>query len=240
MRLAILISIYKAGEFIEAKILNILRQAAFKDLDVILLNCQNLDNERGVYKKYLSLPNIREIVIDDYCTLYHAWNEGIKSTDANYIVNSNVDDMLRPGATAMMMKYLLEYDVVFSPYAISNTPNRHNWDGKSPKNLVQRCAWDRLFLGPCPAVRKDVFKKTGLYDPDLFVCGDADMWGRWDKVGATNICLDVPLVLYYHNKHSLERRTDEKGKSLLYKDGQTRKGKDAADWTPEMRIYPEL
>lgn len=239
-KLAVLVAVYKAKQFIDAKLKNLQKQSIFEDLDIILLNCQNIDNERKIYKKYLC-NNIREVLIEDYCTLYHSWNIGINTTKANCIINSNVDDMYHEKSCETYLNALQTHDVAFSYYAISKMPNRWNWNGSSPKNLIQRVAWDRLFLGPSVAVKKEIFKRSDLYDPDLYAAGDCDMWGRWNKIGVTTKVIKDPLVLYYHNHASLERRT-EKGKSVIWIDGQTRKKKKAADWNPESKIpdYPKL
>lgn len=219
-----------------------LRQTIIDQLDVILLNCQNIDNEYSIYEKYLQHPNIREIKLDSYCTLYHSWNVGINNTTASFVMNSNADDMLRKDACEEMLKCSESHDVIFSYYAISNKPNRYSWDGSSPKNLIQPTSWDRLFLGPSPMIRKSILSKTGLYDHELYAIGDSDLWGRLNKVGARARMIEEPLVLYYHNKASLERRRNSKGEPLTWADSQIRKAKNAASWTPEnpVPIYPIL
>lgn len=226
----------------KAKIKNLLQQTILNDLDIVILNCQNLEDERSIYKKYLSHPNFREILIDNYCTLYHAWNLGINSTLADCVINTNADDMLRPDACERYLSELEGHDVAFSYYAISNKPNRWDWDGKSPPNLIQPTSWERLFLGPGPAIRRSILAKTGLYDPDLFAVGDCDLWGRLRTVGAKARLIKEPLILYYHNHASLERRRDKKGKSLIWLDGQTRKQKKASQWTMDTTspTYPTL
>ena len=72
-RLTALVAIYKASNFIESKIESLISQTIFDDIQIILLNCQNLENESDYYKDFLNNTNIREIKYNQISLIKLSW-----------------------------------------------------------------------------------------------------------------------------------------------------------------------
>lgn len=212
----ILIAIYKAGQYIEAKIKNLKQQTYFDRCNIVLLNCQNLDNEATVYADFLAEnPNVMEISYDKHTRLYPTWNDGIKTTESTYIMNSNVDDMLHPQYVEACSKWLDEnqdYCCVTTGILLTHKPNQlwPNWDWKD--RLPFR-VYPTSTAGPCPLWRRSLHDKYGFFG-NYRVIGDAKMWEKWLAGGEKFGMLKRDFVLYYAHSGSLERRTDTKGQSF--------------------------
>lgn len=215
----VLVAIYKAGDYIASKIQNLTQQTIFNECCFVLLNCQNLQNERSKYSHILHYNNVIEILYDDYVRLYSSWNDGIRRSDSKYICNSNVDDLWKPDFLEVCSDHLdknASTSVVSTNIMVTRTSNQgdvNNWkyDHYMPKGLV----YPLTTAGPCPVWRRDLHDKYGYFD-DYRTIGDAKMWEKWLAGGELFSVIDKDLVLYYASANSLERRVDES--NVSYRD----------------------
>jgi len=206
-RVTVLVSLYQAGPYIEAKIANLLRQTKLDLAEIIFLNCQNLHNERARYDSILG-TQFREVWFGSYARLYSTWNYGIRMSKSDYVVNSNVDDMWAP---EFLEKCVASLDanqdaaVVSTGVSITDIPNQHSsWEtsGEMPK-----FPYPLSTAGPCPMWRRSLHYKYGYFG-DFRTIGDADMWERWLAGGERFTLIPDDLVLYYRSPVSLERRSE--------------------------------
>lgn len=212
----ILVALYKAGGYLEAKLQDLQQQTHFQYCNIVLLNCQNLDDEASIYAEFVaSNPNVTAIEYPEHVRLYPTWNDGIKATASNYIMNSNVDDMLHPEYVESCSNWLdthPQFAVVSTRILLTYKSNQvwphWEWHGDLPFR-----AFPASTPGPCPMWRRELHGKYGYFS-DLRVIGDADMWERF-KIGDEKFgLLDRNLVLYYAHHDSLERRVDDKGREF--------------------------
>lgn len=209
----VLIALWKAGPYLRAKISDIKQQTIFNDCNIVLLNCQNLDNESDIYKDFVNNnENVTEILYDQHINLYRSWNDGIKSTESEFIMNSNVDDMLHPRYIEKCSEWLKEnseFACVSSSVLLTNTPNQvypvWTWNHKFPFYTYPLST-----AGPCPLWRRSLHDKYGYFG-DYRVIGDAKMWEQWYAGGEKFGLISDDMVLYYAHHNSLERRHDDNG-----------------------------
>lgn len=208
--ITILVSLYKAGEYIEAKVKNLLQQSIIKSCQIVFLNCQNLDGEREYYKDYLC-DNVHEILYDQYVGLYKSWNDGILKYPSDYICNSNADDMWHPDYLKIMRNYLdsnKDIGIVNSRVLITNIKNQTDHKTWSANlGTIPLKEYPLSTAGPCPVWRRSLHDEYGYFD-DLLTIGDAIMWKKWFNNGVKFGNVDKPLVMYYASPMSLERRFD--------------------------------
>lgn len=212
----IVIAIYKAGKYMKAKIANLQQQTFFDRCNIVLLNCQNLDNEADIYKDFLAEnDNVTEIMYDEHIRLYPTWNDGIKATESTYVMNSNTDDMLHPQYVEACSKWLDDHPdfcCVSSSVLLTHTPNqlwpKWDWKGRLPFH-----AYPMSTAGPCPLWRRSLHDKYGYFG-NYRVIGDARLWEKWHAGGERFGLLQRDLILYYATADSLERRIDEKGRGF--------------------------
>lgn len=211
----VLVAIYNAGDFIAAKIDNLLQQSIINDIHIVFLNCKNADNERQHYEHLLSgdIVSCHEIVYHDFIGLYRSWNDGIQTSKSKYICNSNVDDMWHPDYLSKCTNHLNnlpDVAVVSSNVIITKTSNQSDYrkwsciTGKMPNYVYPLST-----AGPCPVWRRSLHEKYGYFG-DYLTIGDAKMWEKWLNGGEKFDLIREELTLYYASANSLERRIDKK------------------------------
>jgi hypothetical protein len=213
----ILVALWKASRFLEAKLENLRQQTLFDRCNIVLLNCQNLENEAGIYADFLKHNNVSEICYDTHINLYPTWNDGIKATESRFIMNSNVDDMLHPEYVRACSNWLNtnpDFACVSTGVLVTEKPNQihPNWEWK---DRLPFHIYPLSTAGPCPMWRRSLHNKYDYFGNHR-VIGDAKMWEKWLGGGEKFGLIDQNLVLYYAHSGSLERRVDGHGR--LYRD----------------------
>lgn len=207
----ILVAIYKAGKFIEAKLKNIRSQSIFDDCYVVLLNCQNLDNEADIYRQFVEdHDNIIEMRYDEHVRLYPTWNDGIRVTNSEFICNANVDDHWNSEYLNLCTAFLRgnsEYACVSSETLITYEPNQFDHRTWVHKKKMPVGTYPKTTAGPCPVWRRSLHDKYGYFG-NYRTIGDARMWEKWHAGGEKFGLINRELVLYYASGLSLERRVD--------------------------------
>lgn len=213
-KVAVLIAFYKSQRYVEAKLKCIRAQTIFNDAIFVILNCQNLENEKDIYTPFENAwENVISIDYPEYTKLYPTWNDGIKATSSDYIVNFNADDQWNPQYLERCVRWLDRHDdyaVVSTEILQTTTPNQlwPRWDhitGKLPSHT-----YPFTTAGPCPVWRRSLHSKYGYFE-DYYVISDARMWEKWHAGGEKFGILKEELALYYHDTNSLERRHHESG-----------------------------
>lgn len=221
-RVTILIATYKSDEdMVQSKIASLLDQTILSDTNIVILNCQDLGGEsrnfgafcRGQSSVWSKKPgaNVIEVIYHEYIKLYKSWNDGIRITESDYIVNYNMDDQWCSDYLEKCVDFLdknQDYAVVSSRILTTSIPNQvygnhPGWskvDGRLPF-----VPYPKSTAGPCPMWRRSLHDKYGYFD-DYYVIGDARLWEKWLAGGEKFGLIDEPLTLYYRNPESLERR----------------------------------
>lgn len=209
-KVTVLISLFKAAAYIESKIKSLQAQTIFQQSQIVLLNCQDLENESTLYAKFMrEHENVMEIRYNHYIGLYRSWNDGINNTDSVFICNANCDDQWHPEYLERCVEFLetnSDYAVVSSRILITDIPNQL-WPNWQSHDELPFHPYPLSTAGPCPVWRRSLHDKYGYFD-DYFVIGDARLWEKWFAGGEKFGLIDDRLVLYYLSRESLERRRD--------------------------------
>ncbi len=218
-KVTVLVAIYNGGEFISSKINNLLQQTILDDIHIVFLNCQNFNNERAQYENLLDCKKVscHEILYHKHFGLYYTWNDGIKTSDSEFICNANIDDMWHPQYLEKCVNHLNNSDcaVVNSVILITKTPNQYDHSKWSNIiGVIPSHPYPLSTAGPCPVWRRSVHDKYGYFG-DYLTIGDARMWEKWHDGNEKFDVIKEELTLYYAHPCSLERRIDHStGKSF--------------------------
>jgi hypothetical protein len=218
MSVTVMVALYKAGRFVEHKIKDLLRQTAINKCEVVLLNCQNIDNERSIYQPLIrDHHNFKEILYTEWCSLYKSWNDAIISSTTDYIMSSNADDSLKPDYIELLMTALnshRDYDVAMGNSYVTGHINS-SWPDWKYHGLIQTM-FPLGTAGPCPMWRRSLYGRFGPFDERFCVISDALMWERWYDGGVKFLNVPEALSIYYQESgHNLETRLDEQGANRL-------------------------
>lgn len=227
----ILVALWRAGDFLEKKLENLEQQTIFDDCNIVLLNCQNHDNEADIYADFLKRDNVTEIRYNKHINLYPTWNDGIKNTESEFVMNSNADDMLHPEYIEVCSDWLKthpDFACVSTGVLLTHYPNqvypKWEWQGRLPFDHYPNST-----AGPCPMWRRELHDKYGYFG-DYRVIGDARLWEKWHAGEERFGLIQRDMVLYYAHHASLERRVDEKGREFRTLDLM-----ESAKWSEDKR-----
>ncbi len=204
---------YNNGKYIGEAIESVLNQT-YKNLELIVVDDGSTDNSREVISQYK----------DDRLKLMHiphngfpgaVKNCGIKVSKGEYIAFADSDDVWKNEKLEMQVNLLqTEKDVglVHTDYEEIDICGRLT--EPSPYKLIateraNRCkpsGWYFMELiygnfidGPTVLVKREALEKVGLFDPELEIAEDYDLWlkiARQYKIGY------VDKILFQHRRHS--------------------------------------
>lgn len=212
-KITVLVALYKAGEHIAGKLRDLQNQTFFHEAEIVLLNCQNLHNERAEYAEFAKQLNVTVIEYDKHVNLYDTWNDGIMATSSDYIVNANVDDRWHPEYLEKLSKYLDDDCGAGVVSSYTHVTDRANctWPWEPISDLCIK--YPGGTAGPCPMWRRSLHM-YGMFG-SYAVIGDARMWEIWASCGVRFAVIPEYLALYYLSPTSLERRIGEDGKPII-------------------------
>jgi glycosyltransferase involved in cell wall biosynthesis len=205
----VLMALYDSRKFLLSKISSLNQLKNFDDAMFVFINCQNLGNESALLESFAGKhKNVCQIIINDYCTLYEAWDLGIKLTNSKYITNYNADDQWHPDYLLKCQDYLDNHGdaIVSTQVLIANRPNQVYpcWDYI---NRMPALPYPHSTAGPSPMWRRSLHDSYGYFGK-YRVIGDARFWERMHANGEKFGLIHEDLVLYYSSPDSLERRVD--------------------------------
>ena len=169
--------------------------------ELIIIDCASQQNEIEIIEPYLKkYPNIIYKRFQKDPGLYSAWNYGLSISSGEYITNANVDDRLANDCLEYLSKFLdtnPDIDFVYSDNYITFVPNEtfdefkekiknlsdniikkdHIWSASaaefSPKALLYGGV-----SGNHPMWKRSIHQKAGMFNHNLKVVGDFEMWLR--------------------------------------------------------------
>ena len=222
-RVSVIVSIFKAGKFIDHFLQDIKRQSIFHECEFLLLDAGSPDNEILSIEPYLTFKNIKYINIGN-CSVYKAWNKGVKLSTSDLLTNWNTDDRRSYNSLQKQVEFLesnLDSDVCYGQTIITHKENEFfefcqsreiypALDGTLENQLTHNSPH-------ClPVWRKTIHDKFGLFDISYFSGADYDMWFRVLKGGGKLSKMNITSGLYYRNplgvssnQNTLQKAIDE-------------------------------
>jgi len=204
IKVSALVSVYKAQEFIEGCLEDLVRQSLFRrgELEIVVIDSNSPDDEARVVQGYQKrFSNIVYHRTAEREPLYQAWNRGIELASGAYITNANCDDRHHPEGLELFCRALdnrPEVDLVYGDVyesAVANEAFENN-----PR--VKRYLYPEYFapqsllfyqFGCQPVWRKNIHSKMGGFSSNLRAAGDWDFSVRFALAGLN--ALHVPQAL---------------------------------------------
>lgn len=197
---SVIIPTYNAGAYITEAIESVFKQT-YKDFEVIICDDGSTDNTEKVLESYGT--QIRYILQKNKGPA-SARNIGIKDAKGEYIAFLDADDIWLPEKLELQMNEIKKSNfiglVTCGRYVLCENlateifqPKIRDFDKQRLlKALVMR---NIIGGGSSVLVRKRCFDMVGLFDEQLLVSEDTDMWFRICKKFEAR-CIEKPLLKY--------------------------------------------
>lgn len=211
---SIIIPLYNKEKFIEKTILSVLNQT-FQDFEIIVINDGSTDRgEEKILKfndqriQYFSKNNEGVSI---------ARNFGLTKANAGFVTFLDADDYWYPDFLEIMFKYctLFPKQKVFAAAIEIETSKKifpakysiHQTGDFEFVNYFRASIKESAILTSAAVFNTSIFKKTGVFDPDIKSGQDTDLWIR---VGMAYPILFIwkVLVRYTYDDNSLSKNSD--------------------------------
>jgi len=174
MKVSVITTLYNYRRYIEDCIKSFLNQD-FEDSEIIIVDDCSTDNPLDVIGKYIG-ERVRYVKLPEKANYSIAKNVGIKNSTSEILVMLDADDMLTKNGVSTRYSKLIEgYDFVHGPCIVLNKGKQY----RAPvwKRYLQNKSF-RNVHAQTVMLRKDIHRKIGLYDEELWSSSDYEMWGR--------------------------------------------------------------
>lgn len=217
--ITILCSVYNAAAYLD-KYLNSINQQTLQHFEVVFIDANSTDNSLKKIAEYKFRKDI-SVQIKSASTrigIYEAWNEAIKLSTNEYVMNYNCDDTIYPTSLhtyAMYATLYPEKDVIYSDAFISSDANhtRSSWygwaDANVMDNLLRGCC-----VGPFPLLKKSTIVEAGMFNPEFTISGDYEMWCRLTSLGKSYLKIQEIIGVYFHNPEGASTSNDDERKAV--------------------------
>lgn len=180
--ISIIIPVYNRNEEIQRAILSVLKQS-YQHFEIIIVD----DNSSQDIKKSIDVFNDNRIVYiknKENHGVSYSRNVGMKASKYDLIALLDSDDEWLPGKLEEQIKYLIEninYNLVHTEEIWIRNGMRVNQKKKHRKSGgdIFIPSLELCFMSPSSIlIKKEIFTKYGMFDEELPVCEDYDMWLR--------------------------------------------------------------
>ena len=211
--ITILCSVYNASDYLD-KYLDSINSQTLQHFEVVFVDANSTDDSLPKIKNFTFREGISVQIMSasKRIGIYEAWNQAIKHSSNEYVMNYNCDDKIFPTSLHTYALYATIYpdvDVFYSNCFISPTPDHapnswYKWlDANVMKNLIDGCC-----VGPFPLLKKSTIVEAGMFNPEYIISGDYEMWCRLNSLGKTFLKIDEPIGVYYNNPEGVSTSVD--------------------------------
>lgn len=207
-RCSVFCSFFKAEQFIQGYIDNMLEQSIFHQIEFVFVNCASSENEEQyilpLLKKY---PNIKYVKLETDPGLYAAWNISIQNCSSDIVSNWNADDRKNKEGLEILIRELeqdLSLDMVYGQLAMSTIPNetyeqnqKKEWFKTEYPSFINFLIHNSPHC--MPVWRKRIHEFCGYFSEHYDCVSDSELWLKLlVNKGKIKPILE-PVGIYYFN-----------------------------------------
>lgn len=197
-KISIILPVYNGEKYLKEALDSIIKQS-YDNFELIVVDDCSTDHTEEIVKKYAAKDNrIRIIKNERNLKLPKTLNVGFNNATGDYLTWTSDDNKYKPNALEKMARFLNKHsdtDMVYADYTEIN----------SQGEIIRVRQLEELtsigfknVIGACFLYRKEIAKKVGEYDAELFLAEDYDYWIRISKLGKIR---HIHENLYFYRQH---------------------------------------
>jgi glycosyltransferase involved in cell wall biosynthesis len=216
---SVIIPAYNAMKYLPKALGTVLNQT-FTDFEVLIINDGSSDNII-TWISSITDPRVR-LINQPNKGVSEARNTGIVQAQGEYLAFLDADDMWRPTKLEKQVEYLNNYPSVGLVYNWTEfTDEKGEATGVKVLSQMEGNVWEEMLVndkisnGSSVMIRRICFEKAGLFDPNLTILEDRDMWLRiaaYYPFGLIKEC----LTLYRRHFSNATKNRDNTLKCMRY------------------------
>ncbi len=189
-KISVCIPVFNGQDFIKEAIDSVLNQS-FTDFEIIIVDNHSTDNTVNVVKSY-SDSRIKLFINENNIGMIPNWNKTMEYANGKYIKILPADDLIYPNCLELQAKILDEdneqkISLVGGRRNIINNKGKilfnrgfakvkQTISGKDAINKVIKSGGNIIGEGGAVMFRKEILKKTGVFNSQIFYVLDLDLW----------------------------------------------------------------
>jgi len=186
---SVVIPTYNSSAYVAESVRSVLEQS-YSELEVVLVDDGSTDNTRQVAEDFRD-ARVRYSPMDKRRGNYFARNHGISLANGDFIAFLDADDLWSKDKLRKQMDIFglhPEIGACFTDHHIfeDGAPEKHFYDaintypddGHDQKKFIRRLLTGNFLITSSAVVRRDCFKKVGVFDTAYQNAMDYDMWLR--------------------------------------------------------------
>jgi glycosyltransferase involved in cell wall biosynthesis len=216
---SVIIPAYNAMKYLPQTLGTVLNQT-FTDFEVLIINDGSSDN---IITWGNSITDSRiKLISQTNQGVSVARNTGITQAQGEYIAFLDADDMWRPTKLEKQVQYLNNYPSVGLVYNWTEfTDEQGKPTGVKVISHMEGNVWEEMLIndkisnGSSTMIRRICFDKAGLFDSNLTILEDRDMWLRIATYYPFGL-IKEPLTLYRRHSSNATKNRDNTLKCMRY------------------------
>lgn len=184
---SVILPIYNGSKVLHRSVHSVLSQS-YKNFELIIVNDGSTDSTEEIIK---GIKDERIIYIkQENKGASSARNRGVKEAQGKYIAFLDADDYWSPSHLSDHIKYLekhSDYVMSFNRYiAVEKDKQKlHAWNNQLSGNIYPKLLFieNNIIGTPSVVIRKDILEQSGLFDENMSMCEDLDLWRRISRLG---------------------------------------------------------
>ncbi|AAL80893.1 glycosyl transferase [Pyrococcus furiosus DSM 3638] len=208
---SVIIPTHNRAKLLKRAIISVLNQT-FEDFEIIVVDDASSDNTPNIIES-IKDSRIRYIRLEKNSGAPTARNIGIKKARGKFIALLDDDDEWLPRKLEVQVKKFNElekkFGVVYGGFYYVSQQNERIIGKRLPRfrgNVYGELLKENFIGSPTVLIRRECFKKAGLFDPKLPSSQDWDMWVRI----ARYYYFDYIVAKYYVHGHQISFNINEK------------------------------
>ena len=210
---SVVIPTYNRAPLIGRSIKSVLNQT-YQDFEIIIVDDASTDDTKEVVTAFND-ERIRYIRHDKNKGEAAARNTGIKAARAELIASQDSDDEWLPEKLAKQIQLLKntspKVGVAYTGFwKIENNEKTYipfSWVNQKEGDIHKELLKGNFIGSPATLIKKECFKKAGMFDEKLFHLVDWEMWLRISKHYHFK-CVDEPLVVAHYDSDNVSDNPD--------------------------------
>jgi len=211
---SVIIPTYNRAHLIGRSIKSVLSQS-YQDFEIIIVDDGSTDNTEEVVSSFND-ERIRYIRHGENKGEAAARNMGIRVARGKYIASQDSDDEWLPEKLAKQIELLKntppKVGVAYTGFwKIENNEKTYipfSWVNQKEGDIHKELLKGNFIGSPATLIRRECFKKVGMFDEKLFHLVDWEMWLRVSKYYHFKF-IDEPLLITYYDLDNVSTNQNE-------------------------------
>lgn len=238
---SIIIPVFNKERFVAKTLKSVLSQS-FIDFEIIIINDGSTDKSEA---EILAITDERILYfLKENEGVAVARNLGIGKASADYICFLDADDFWDSNFLATMNHYIqkLPNEKVFAAAIEIETgkktfPAQYSFDKKNDFEIVnffEASQKEAVLWTSAVCIHKDVFKKVGVFDEQLKVSEDTDLWIR------IGLQYQVVFIWQILARYVFDKKSISRSRNYIFEDAFFEKYKSVEKQNPALKKYMDL